>query len=147
MQTEATTANRIANRIVIAAHLPLADALRAVAAHACPAAQHSIIAVDITADDSLDTAVRRLESHVQEQTEDTESLLFVTDLPGATPHNAVLQFVQRNSTVRQCAWVSGISVPMLLRAWNYRHLAFPAFCQAALEAATRGVLSSLPEQH
>lgn len=143
MQTEDSTANRI----VIVAHQPLADALRAVAVHACPAAQHSVIAVDITADDSLDTAVQRLESHVQEQTEDAESLLFLTDLPGATPHNAVLQFVQQHSAAQLCAWISGTSVPMLLRAWNYRHLAFPAFCQSALAAATRGVLSSLPEQH
>lgn len=139
-------ADSTANRIVIVAHQPLATALREVAAHVYPTAQQDIIALDVTATDSLPEALQKLETTLCQQTAGMDRLLFLTDLPGATPHNTVIRFTeqQRHERTCRCAWISGVSVPVLLRAWNYRDLPFDAFCHAALVAATRGVLSSVP---
>lgn len=44
-----------------------------------------------------------------------DGVLILTDLPGATPCNRA-----RRATPRNSALVSGLNMPMLIRAWNYR---------------------------
>lgn len=44
-----------------------------------------------------------------------EGVLILTDLPGATPCNQA-----RRATPERSALVSGLNLPMLIRAWNYR---------------------------
>ena len=44
-----------------------------------------------------------------------DGVLILTDLPGATPCNQARQATPAHSAV-----VSGLNLPMLIRAWNYR---------------------------
>ena len=44
-----------------------------------------------------------------------DGVLILTDLPGATPCNQA-----RRATPDNSALVSGLNLPMLIRAWNYR---------------------------
>lgn len=44
-----------------------------------------------------------------------DGVLILTDLPGATPCNQA-----RRATPEHSALISGLNLPMLIRAWNYR---------------------------
>ncbi len=44
-----------------------------------------------------------------------DGVLILTDLPGATPCNRA-----RRSVPAHSALISGLNLPMLIRAWNYR---------------------------
>lgn len=44
-----------------------------------------------------------------------DGVLILTDLPGATPCNEA-----RKATPAHSAVISGLNLPMLIRAWNYR---------------------------
>lgn len=44
-----------------------------------------------------------------------DGVLMLTDLPGATPANLALGLCAAD-----CRLVSGLNLPMLIRAWNYR---------------------------
>jgi len=54
----------------------------------------------------------------------------LTDLPGATPANLALAL--RSG---RCRVVSGLSLPMLIRAWNYRARPLGQLTELALEGA------------
>lgn len=134
------------NRIVIVAHQPLATALREVTAHVYPTAERDIITLDVGAADTLPEALLKLETTLSQRASGRDNLLFFTDLPGATPHNTVIRFTEQqlHNPAYRCAWISGVSAPMLVRAWNYRDLPFAELCHCALTAAARCVLSSVP---
>lgn len=130
------------NKMVIVAHQPLASALLKALRHVFVASAQAVEAIDVEASQNADEVVARLNGLACLEDRHTRLLLF-TDLPGATPHNATQQFVgQQKEQGRQHVWLSGVNLPMLVRAWNYRDRDFDVFCQAAFEAAERSVLLS-----
>ena len=62
-------------------------------------------------------------------------VLVLTDLPGATPANLALGVRDES-----CRVVSGLSLPMLIRAWNYRDRPLDQITDLALEGACKAVL-------
>lgn len=64
-----------------------------------------------------------------------QGVLILTDLPCATPANLALK-----AATDRCRVISGLNLPMLLRAWNYRHEAPETLAGIALEGARRALV-------
>ena len=62
-------------------------------------------------------------------------LLVLTDLPGATPAN-----LARACANERCRVLSGLNLPMLIRAWNYRDQPLAELAELALEGGRKALL-------
>ncbi len=129
--------------LFIIAHAPLASALRDCVAHVFPSEAADILTLDVAADWSQAEVLAQAQLQLDALPTDRE-LLILTDLFGATPCNVATQLVQ-GARVRM---VSGVSVPMLLRAVTYRHEPLAAVVARAVAGGTQGVIavgSSAPQ--
>ncbi len=66
-----------------------------------------------------------------------DGVLILTDLPGATPCNQA-----RRATPAHSAVVSGLNLPMLIRAWNYRDRPLDELTKLALEGGCNAIRRS-----
>ena len=63
-----------------------------------------------------------------------DGVLVITDLGGASPANTALQAANGH----RVAVVTGLNLPMLIRAWNYRDKALDDLARCTVEGARRG---------
>ncbi len=121
------------NGIVIIAHAPLASALRLCVAHVFPDHLDGVVAVDVQADASPEQSLAQARQLVASL--GPLPLLLLTDVLGATPCN-----VARQLQAGQPAQVlTGVNLPMLLRAVTYQHEALDALVARALQGGVQGV--------
>lgn len=129
------------NGILVIAHAPLASALRQCALHVFPDAGACIAALDVPAEqtpaDTLEGARRLMAA------QGTSHTLVLSDVFGATPCNVASQLVHAEHT----RLITGVNLPMLLRALTYRHEPLDALAQRALQGGTQGVLPVGDEGH
>ena len=64
-----------------------------------------------------------------------DGVLVMTDLPCASPSN----IVEKEISTLPARLVSGVNLPMLLRAWNYRSESLEQLTARALEGGVRGI--------
>ena len=123
------------NGILIIAHEPLASALRQCVLHVFPDAGGAVSALDVVADaapeDTLAQA-RRLDAQLG-----AAHTLVMTDIFGATPCNVATRLVDGVHS----RLLTGVNLPMLLRAVSYRHESLDAMATRALMGGTQGVIS------
>lgn len=122
------------NGIFIIAHAPLASAFRQCVLHVFPENGVGVAALDVLPDmppeETLAQARVMLAQIGMPQT------LVLTDVFGATPCNVAQKLVDGvNSRL-----LTGINLPMLLRAVSYRHEMLDALVTRALAGATQGVM-------
>ena len=121
-------------RILIIAHAPLAHALRECALHVFPDCGDSVAALDIqphaSADESLAQARLLLASL------DGDTTLVLTDVFGATPCNVAQRLVDG----ARARLVTGVNLPMLLRAVTYRSESLDSVVARAVVGGTQGVM-------
>jgi PTS system mannose-specific IIA component len=126
------------NGILIICHAPLSHALRQCALHVFPDCGTTVTAVDVqpnlSPEETLSTARIAMQQllHVPQ----VRSVLVLTDLFGATPNNVAQKLVDG---VRS-RLVTGINLPMLLRAVSYRHESLDALVARAVSGGTQGVM-------
>jgi len=125
------------NAILIIAHAPLAHALRQCALHVFPDCGQAVAAIDVqpnlSPDETLATAriaVRQL------SVPGVKGVLVLTDIFGATPGNVAQKLVDGV----QSRLVTGVNLPMLLRAVSYRHEPLEALVTRAVVGGTQGVM-------
>jgi len=123
----------MSTRILIIAHAPLANALRACALHVFPECSSEVLAVDVppqeAPEDTLSAALLRLD------TDPGRDTLVLTDVMGATPANIAQRLVSGlNSRL-----VAGVNLPMLLRTVCYRHETLESLTRRALDGGAQGV--------
>jgi mannose PTS system EIIA component len=122
------------NHIVIIAHAPLASALRECALHVFPDCGAFVTALDIQPhtprEESLALARKRLAQRSE------PSALLLTDIFGATPSNVALELADGLHT----RLITGVNLPMLLRAITYRHESLEALVARALAGGAQGVM-------
>lgn len=120
--------------LFIIAHAPLASALREIALHAFPEAAQALAVYDVPpgagADTALAEAADRLAALGASET------LILTDVFGATPCNIAKQLADRPGV----RLVSGVNVPMVWRALNYRLKSVDDLVALAVAGATQGVM-------
>lgn len=121
------------NHILIIAHAPLASALRACALHVFPDCGDAVSALDVSPNMPPAESVAQARVMMQQRNMDT---LLLTDVFGATPSNIAKQLTH-GSTSRL---LTGVNLPMLLRALTYRHESLDVLVQRALAGGAQGVM-------
>lgn len=121
------------NQIFIIAHAPLASALRACALHVFPDCGSGVTALDIPP--NLPPAESVAQARVMLQQQNGDALL-LTDVFGATPSNVAKQLTDGVRT----RLLTGVNLPMLLRAITYRHEPLEVLVQRALAGGSQGVM-------
>ena len=125
------------NAILIIGHAPLAHALRQCALHVFPDCAASVAAIDVqpnlSPEETLATARIALQ---QLRQPGIKGILVLTDIFGATPSNVAQKLVD-GVTARL---ITGVNLPMLLRAVSYRHESLDALVSRAVIGGTQGVM-------
>ena len=122
------------NGILIIAHSPLASAFRECVLHVFPDSGAGVAALDVQAETPPE-ATLALAREMLEQLA-TPSALVLTDVFGATPCNVAQKLVDGVAT----RLVTGLNLPMLLRAVSYRAEPLDALVARALVGATQGAM-------
>lgn len=87
--------------------------------------------------DEVETKARQLLANLDQG----GGVLVLTDLLGATPARVATRLIEPGRVEA----LSGISLPMLLRAINYRNRLLPALAKKALLAGTECTVAMTPE--
>lgn len=90
------------------------------------------IVIEVGYDEDLTAASLRA---TLDEADTGAGVLVLTDLPGATPCNLALEA----SANRHSVVVSGLNLPMLIRAWNYRLRSLPDLATIAAEGGRRAI--------
>ena len=122
------------NKILIIAHAPFAQALRACALHVFPDCAQQVQALDVPADEPCDKTFET--ACALAPAEEGGDLLVLTDVFGATPCNVAQRLVDGV----QSRLVAGLNLPMLLRSITYRHEPLEALLSRATAGGTQGVM-------
>ncbi|NJM42869.1 MAG: PTS fructose transporter subunit IIA [Brachymonas sp.] len=121
------------NHILIIAHAPLASALKACALHVFPDCGAHVSALDVPPNMPPAESVSQARVMLAQQGADA---LLLTDVFGATPSNIAKQLADGIHT----RLLTGVNLPMLLRAVTYRHEPLDALVQRALAGGAQGVM-------
>ncbi|MGQ9724808.1 MAG: PTS sugar transporter subunit IIA [Tepidimonas sp.] len=126
------------NAILVIAHAPLASALRQCVLHVFPDAHQAVDALDVlphqAPEETLAQARRLLARHGAHDT------LVLTDIFGATPCNVATQLLEGGHT----RLVTGVNLPMLLRAVTYRHEPIDTLVSRTTIGGTQGIMPVAP---
>lgn len=122
------------NHILIIAHAPLASALKACALHVFPDCGASVSALDVPPNMPPSESVAQAQMMLSQA--NVRDALLLTDVFGATPSNIAKQLTDGFHT----RLLTGVNLPMLLRAVTYRHEALETLVQRALAGGSQGVM-------
>jgi PTS system ascorbate-specific IIA component len=125
-------------RILLIAHAPLAHALRQCALHVFPDCANDVLAIDVqpNAPPSDTLAATRM---AIEQDGDRPTLV-MTDVFGATPCNVAQKCVNG----MDAKLITGVNLPMLLRAVSYRREPLDMLATRALSGGSQGIMPVAP---
>ncbi|MFN7834706.1 MAG: PTS sugar transporter subunit IIA [Burkholderiaceae bacterium] len=127
--------------IVLVGHAPLASAMLDCVSHILGTRPTSLLALDVLPDEPAEQLRGRILSSVQTLGDCADGLVFLTDLFGATPSNAVVQIVSESDQVKTLV-VSGCNVPMLLRTLTYRHQSLQSLGEKIVMGGRNGIVST-----
>ena len=126
------------NAILLIAHAPLANALRECALHVFPDCGAAVTAIDVqpnlSPEETLGSA--RIALDQLSRLPNVKGVLVLTDIFGATPSNVAQKLVDGVSS----RLITGVNLPMLLRAVSYRNEALDALVSRAVIGGTQGVM-------
>jgi PTS system ascorbate-specific IIA component len=126
------------NAILLIAHAPLANALRQCALHVFPDCGAAVTAIDVqpnlSPDETLGSA--RIALDQLSRLPQVTGVLVLTDIFGATPSNVAQKLVDGVSS----RLITGVNLPMLLRAVSYRHESLDTLVSRAVVGGTQGVM-------
>ena len=128
------------NHIVIIAHAPLASALRTCALHVFPDCDTHVVALDVQPNTPPEETSAQARIMLSQRSgsgpSDASGVLILTDIFGATPSNVAKALADGVST----KLITGVNLPMLLRAITYRHESLDALVERALAGGSQGVM-------
>ncbi len=122
------------NHIVIIAHAPLASALRSCALHVFPDSDSHVVALDVQPNTPPEET--SAQARVMLSQRGSSGVLILTDIFGATPSNVARALTDGINT----KLITGVNLPMLLRAITYRHESLDALVERALAGGAQGVM-------
>lgn len=122
------------NGIFIIAHAPLASAFRQCVLHVFPENGVGVAALDVQP--NMPPEETLAQARIMLAQIGTPQTLVLTDIFGATPCNVAQKLVDGVST----RLLTGINLPMLLRAVSYRQEPLDALVARALAGAAQGVM-------
>lgn len=126
------------NAILLIAHAPLAHALRQCALHVFPDCGNHVAAIDVQPnlppEETLSMARIALDQLTRQP--GVKGVLVLTDIFGATPGNVAQKLVDGVKS----RLITGVNLPMLLRAVSYRNEPLEALVSRAVIGGTQGVM-------
>ncbi|MCX8144720.1 MAG: PTS fructose transporter subunit IIA [Azovibrio sp.] len=126
--------------ILLVTHGTLGEALLQNVCHVLNKRPPLLMQLGVAAqDDPLD--ILPLARRMVEQVDAGEGVLIMTDIYGATPANVVLKLLEPG----RIEAVTGVSLPMLLRALTYREKGMETMLAKAVSGARDGVLNMLKD--
>ena len=121
--------------ILLITHSPVGAALLQAAKHVYGSVPQQCEAIDVQADELLqqvqDEACKRIAA-----LDSGEGVLVLSDLYGASPCNCASTL----SSPGKVEVLSGVSLPLLIRALNYRHLTLHELSERLINAASQAVV-------
>jgi PTS system ascorbate-specific IIA component len=125
--------------ILIISHAPLGAALVACAKHVFSEPPEHFAVLDVVPDTEPPLLLAQACQLVQ-QINAGQGVLVLTDLFGGTPSNIATQLTTQ-LTGERVAVVTGVNLPMLLRAITYRHTDLQTVVEKAMSGATNGIVN------
>jgi mannose PTS system EIIA component len=122
------------NGILIIAHAPLASALRQCVLHVFPDCAALILAVDVHPNEPPEASLAAAKVALAQLA--LAEVLVLTDLFGATPCNVAQKLVDGVSV----RLLTGVNLPMLLRAATYRHESLETLMTRAQSGGSNGIM-------
>jgi PTS system mannose-specific IIA component len=126
------------NAILLIAHAPLANALRQCALHVFPDCGNVVVAIDVQPnlqpEETLGAA--RVALDQLGDVPQVTGVLVLADIFGATPSNVAQKLVDGVKS----RLITGVNLPMLLRAVSYRHEPLDTLVSRAVIGGTQGVM-------
>lgn len=120
--------------IFLIAHAPLASALRECVLHVFPDAADILLVMDVPAAEVPDVSLAK--ARVMLGQREPDALLVLTDIFGATPCNIAQRLVQGTNA----KLVTGMNLPMLLRAVTYAAEPLDVVVTRAVVGGNQGVM-------
>src|SRR5436305_703454 len=125
------------NAILIIAHAPLAHALRSCALRVFPDCGPHVAAIDVQPNLPPEETLHMAKIAMSQLAGDNvKGILVLTDIFGATPSNVA----QRLVDCVKSSLITGVNLPMLLRAVSYRNEPLEALVSRAVIGGTQGVM-------
>lgn len=121
--------------ILIVAHDPVASSFVEAIRHVLGSVPPQMAALDVARDAKPEAVFERAQNLVA-QLDGGEGVLVCSDVCGATPCN----IATRLNLTGKVNVLSGLNLPMLLRAINYRNLSLTELTEKAAEGARNGVM-------
>lgn len=124
--------------IMLVTHSGIGEALAVTARQILDRDLSAVLAVaEVPADAELETLRERSRQRLDRL--DGDGVLVMTDVYGSSPANLAVSLAGRPGI----AVVTGVNLPMLLRALNYAHLSLPEVADKAVEGGLRGVFLAI----
>jgi mannose PTS system EIIA component len=125
--------------ILIVAHTPLASALLEFVEHIYGQVPENIIGVNVPPHEDAKLTHNKLQ-HLIDNMTDVEEILVITDIMGATPSNVASRLKGKSSNVKDIQILTGVNLPMLLRAVSHRHEPLNEIVEKSLQGGQQGVM-------
>jgi PTS system ascorbate-specific IIA component len=122
--------------VLLLAHGPLAEAVLATARAGVGTVPLETHALGLAPDENAEQFARRA-AHAARALDRGDGVLVLTDLYGATPANVFERLRHEGVALRR---VSGLSLPMLLRVYNYPELGLDEISRTAAAGGRNGVI-------
>jgi PTS system ascorbate-specific IIA component len=121
--------------VLIVAHGAFGEALIHSASHVLGKRPLRVRQVGVTVHDDPEAILPQAQGLVREL-DDGDGVLVLTDIYGATPGNIALRLLEPG----RIEGISGVNLPMLVRALTYRDKGLAVMVEKALSGGTEGVL-------
>ena len=125
--------------IIIVAHTPLASALLEFVGHIYGQVPEHIFAVNVPPHEDSKITLNKLQELVDSLHSENE-VLVITDIMGATPSNVASRLMNQSNQSRDIQVLTGVNLPMLLRAVSHRHEPLTEIVEKSLQGGQQGVM-------
>jgi PTS system ascorbate-specific IIA component len=125
--------------IIIVAHTPLASALLEFVGHIYGQVPEHIFAVNVPPHEDSKITLNKLQELVDSLHQENE-VLDINDIMGATPSNVASRLMNKSNHGRDIQVLTGVNLPMLLRAVSHRHEPLSEIVEKSLQGGQQGVM-------
>jgi PTS system ascorbate-specific IIA component len=125
--------------ILIVAHTPLASAMLDFVEHIYGQVPENVSAVNVPPHEDVKLTLNKLISIV-DGFKGEEEVLVITDIMGATPSNVASRLINHTYSLKDIQVVTGVNLPMLLRAISHRHEPIEQIVEKSLQGGQQGVI-------